>query len=151
MLSPSVLRRLSTYRSTSVPRPKGVQGATKDGTRQGKGDTVEEEGHERRRGTREERRIRGANQRRNRPFHLYAARIQLTLHLLLSFFFSSRCLACLCVSSYTGCPFARVHCNPYSLYNLDTPLSCLNIPVTSLTKFVALYLYRFRRMRRIVL
>lgn len=43
-----------------------------------------------RRGTQEERRIRGASQRRNRLFHLYAARIQLTLHLLLSFFFSSR-------------------------------------------------------------
>lgn len=40
------------------------------------------------RGAREERRIRGANRRRNRPFHLYAARIQLTLHLLPSFFSS---------------------------------------------------------------
>lgn len=63
--------------------------------------------HGRRRGTREERRIRRANRRRNRPFHLYAARIQLTLHLLPSFFFSSREPACLCPLPYTGCSSGR--------------------------------------------
>lgn len=147
MLPPSVLRRPSTYRSTSVPRSKGVQGATKDDARQGKGDTVEEEGYGRRRGTREERRIRGANQRRNRPFHLYAARIQLTLHLLPSFFISSRCPACLCALPYTGCSSARaritmtlvknVHCTTWTHLCLIR-----SVPVTSLTKLRVLNLTR---------
>ena len=73
MLPPSVLRRPSTYRSTSVPRPKGVQGATKDGARQGKGDTVEEEegyrgeeSRERERERKRERERRHAGRKKNK-------------------------------------------------------------------------------------
>lgn len=87
----------SFYRSSLVPRPKRVQGAAKDGARSGipwgrakrRRWGRNREGQGGTGGAGRKKNKRSEHQRRNRPFHLYAARIQLTLHLLLSFFFSS--------------------------------------------------------------
>lgn len=113
--------------------------------RHGRRRRVQGEGGGERGGTREERRIRGANRRRNRPFHLYAARIQLTLHLLPSFFFSSRGPAFLCALPYTGCSSARARITVTLVKNVhcttpDTPfVSSPSVPVTFLTKLLRVF------------